>query len=477
MRYQERIYIQNENKAVRNKDILNVNMSSDICIFETPIFSLSGASKLDCSTGATSGTSYVVTGSTDTIPLTFDFTANTSSFVDINATFKFEIYKYSNIIGEFSSTAVYKSDQIQYSAFSATNSTTQSIPVSGLNLDGEYIIKPFFQYGVCTDFLSRLNKNIDTSVYITGSLYGIYNPEMDYYFIAIKQAEIPFFVNNSSNSAPLNSLFQAVIPVVDGQTSLVINNAFVGNFLLTLNGLVLARDLDYSFSGQIITLFSECVEDDVVTMIYTTAGGQAFTNDYYEITSPIVSGVTNGQGTNSVYFNTTSGKYEVYTSVTPSDGNSIIMMLNGATLANGIDFYQSSTNPKRLILEGDIILSDIITLIYFPSIGVVNGLNTNNPLVTWIISNPPTETNGYFSLEVSTGDTFSSYYYSGNTPYNIGSTYYSDTFVASGSVGTQLFYRVKNNKNYVSICGNVVNSITYSETIPVTIQTNSINTY
>jgi hypothetical protein len=34
MRYQERIYIQNNNDAVRNKDILSFNMSSDMSIFE-----------------------------------------------------------------------------------------------------------------------------------------------------------------------------------------------------------------------------------------------------------------------------------------------------------------------------------------------------------------------------------------------------------------------------------------------------------
>ena len=52
MRYQERIYIQNENSSVRNKDILNVSMSSDICVFEAPVFDVIGASKIDC-TGTT----------------------------------------------------------------------------------------------------------------------------------------------------------------------------------------------------------------------------------------------------------------------------------------------------------------------------------------------------------------------------------------------------------------------------------------
>jgi hypothetical protein len=50
MRYQERIYIQNDNRAVRNKDILNVNMSSDFCIFKTPLFDVSGATKVQCGT-------------------------------------------------------------------------------------------------------------------------------------------------------------------------------------------------------------------------------------------------------------------------------------------------------------------------------------------------------------------------------------------------------------------------------------------
>lgn len=53
MRYQELIYIQNEHSGVRNKDILNVNMSSDMCIFRAPEFEISGASKIDCSCSCT----------------------------------------------------------------------------------------------------------------------------------------------------------------------------------------------------------------------------------------------------------------------------------------------------------------------------------------------------------------------------------------------------------------------------------------
>jgi hypothetical protein len=59
----------------------------------------------------------------------------------------------------------------------------------------------------------------------------------------------------------------------------------------------------------------------------------------------------------------------------------------------------------------------------------------------------------------------------------IGQTIYSDDFIASGTVGTTLYYRVKNQKKYETFCGNIITDIKYSDTIPVIIQTNSINSY
>jgi hypothetical protein len=84
---------------------------------------------------------------------------------------------------------------------------------------------------------------------------------------------------------------------------------------------------------------------------------------------------------------------------------------------------------------------------------------------------------GEFNLEVSTASTFNTFYYSGSTPYVLNQTVYHDSFTASGTVGTILYYRVKNHKKLETLCGNIVNSIVYSETVPLTIQTNSINSY
>ena len=476
MRYQERIYIQNQNSAVRNRNFNNFNMSSDMCVFNNPMYNISGATKIDCTGSTVTGATYIISADTQTIPLIFNFTANTQTFIDTNANFRYQIYKYDNTQESFNGIPVYKSDTLQYSAFSATNTTTQYIPSSGITIDGDYMIKGFYQFSACTNFMQKLGKGVDTINYIYGDQYGIYDKNLDYYFVAVKQAEIPYFNNNNTNNPPANALIQSVFLPEAGITNLAkpIN---IGNFVLTLNGLVLANELDYTYSGSVVTLNSPTFEDDIITFIYTSSIGPNLISENIDIDTTIVSGTSNNQGSNLVYFNTNSNKYEIYTTVTPSVINNILVMLNGVTLANNIDYYQSTSNPKRIILEGDIFVGDILTIVYLPATSTVNGLNTNNPIVSWLIKELPQKENGYFSLEVSTANTFTNLYYSGYSAYNTVSIYYSDSFIASGTVGTKLYYRVKNEKNYETLCGDIVTSIAYSETIPIVIQSNSINSY
>ena len=241
--------------------------------------------------------------------------------------------------------------------------------------------------------------------------------------------------------------------------------------------MVLAPNYDFTYSGSVVTLLSPTKITDVVTITYTTTGGNTLVGDNISITTPVVSGTTNNQGSNSSYFNTTTGKYEIYTVVTPATNGSIMVMLNGVTLASGVDYYQSSSNPKRIILEGDLRVGDLLTIVYFPSVTVINGLITSNPTVSWSINTPPQLINGIFTLEVSNYSSFSSITSSHSQNYVVGKTGYVDGFVASGAVGTNLYYRVKNQKKYVTLCGDILTDTAYSDIIPIVIQSNSINTY
>jgi hypothetical protein len=426
--------------------------------------------------GITAST-HIITASTQTIPLTFNFTANTESFTEANASFKYGVYKYDRTVSGFTDNPVFTSDLIPYSDFSATSATTQYLLASDLSLDGDYIVKGFYTYQPQTEFIKKLGNRIDTSNYVFGGEYGVYNKDLDYYFIAFKEAETPKINYSPSNVQYINKLIQQVILPDAGVKTITISNNISGQFILTLNGLALAPTYDYTFTGNVITLNSETVYDDVITVIYTTFGGNNLICDNISIDSAIVSGTTDNQGSNLSYYNTTTGKYEVYTSVTPATYNDIILMLNGVTLANGIDYYPSISNPKRIILNGDIMIGDIITIAFFPVTSVVNGLNVSQPVISWNIDTTPELVNGYFTLEVSTGDTFSNYYYTGNTLYSLDGNVYSQSFVATGNTGDKLYYRVKNTKNYVNMCGNEITSTAYSEIIPITIQNNAINSY
>lgn len=490
MRYQQKIYVQNNNSALRNRNNVNVNMSSDICVFNAPLFNVSGATKINC-TGSTTGGTYVISTAT-TIPLSFDFTGNTSSFLTTNAKFKYEIYPYLDSVSSFDKTPVYKSDKIEYSTFSGTNTTVQDIPISSLSLDGEYLIKGYYDFTICTDFISRLGKNIDTLFYKTGNEFGLYDGNTDYYFKAIKQPDKPLFYVNGTNNLPSNSLQQQTIlgkePIIeldeDGNAlppkpyRTFSINGYSGSFVVTLNGLVLAPIEDYTFSGTVVTLNDDILPDDIITVLHTANGeGNSLMSDNIFVNAPTISGNTGSEGENKYYYNNDSNKFEIYTSVEPTEFSSVIVMINGVTLANQIDFYQSTSNKKRLILEGDLVVGDVITIAYFPQASVVNGIVSTNPLVSFSIETPPQKPNGLFTLEISETALFDNTVFTASTDYLVGVTTYGIPFSVSGKVGTQLYYRVKNEKNYITFCGNSISAATYSDIIPIIIQTNSINSY
>jgi len=152
-------------------------------------------------------------------------------------------------------------------------------------------------------------------------------------------------------------------------------------------------------------------------------------------------------------------------------------MINGVTLANGVDYYQSKTNSKRIIFTGTLLVGDIITAAYVPNVDYVDSINTPTPTITWNITNAPELVNGEFILEFASDALMTSQVSSAQTEYVIGQTTYNASALLSGTVGTKLYYRVTNNKNYQTLCGDIIQSTAYSEIIPITIATNSINSY
>jgi hypothetical protein len=428
-------------------------------------------------------------------------------FTATSASFKYDIYKYNSDLEIFTVPPVYKSDTISYSAFSGTNILQQSVPITALTFDNQYVIKGFYEFNALTDYLNRLGKKIDTSIYAQYGDYQLYNPHLDYYFVGITYAESPSFLDTALTSLTYSNdvtLQQQVIYVDDYLESLtenttspaddpdnptgttyfrtgsifVLQNTYRGDVFVTLNGLTLAKEIDYTLSGQTLTMLGPIANGDVITIVYTRDGNNStLISESVEVNAAIPSGTTNNQGTNKYYYNTTTSKYEVYTNNEPVPTANVMLILNGITLSRDIDYYQSTSNKKRIILNGTIMFGDIITIIYYPSATIINGITEINTPIRWNIKTPPQDSNGLFTLEYGTDPTFTTYGINSIVPYVNGNTSYDTILNLTGSAGTNAYYRVKNEKNYVTICGDVISSTAYSETVRVIIQTNAINSY
>ena len=144
---------------------------------------------------------------------------------------------------------------------------------------------------------------------------------------------------------------------------------------------------------------------------------------------------------------------------------------------NNIDYYQSTTNPNRIILNGIIMKGDLIVIIYNPKASIVNGIYQNNNILNWSIAHGPMGNYGQFDIQYSSNITFTTYTTSSTIPYNTNVTAYSGVLSLTGNAGTNLYYRVKNTKSYPSKCGDPIVSVAYSETVPITILSNGSVSY
>lgn len=485
MSYTERTYIQNANSCVRNKDLLNIRMSSDWCEFTPPTVDVSGATKIQ-PVSATSEGVYLLTGETGTT-LCLVLTGGPTPYSASSADGVVEFFQYDTNVSGFTNPYVYQIDDISLSGdlttFIDKDGNTlykfcADIPYSAVTPDNEYLIKTYFNFDACTEFLNILGVRYDNKI-LTGDKYSLYNDDFDYYISVSYSADTPELEVSSFGS---NNIFGGLVaysrfPSISGQTDFTLQS-YVDEVMVSLNGLTLAPNYDYTITGGIVTISAGTELTDVVTFVHSIGGSDysGLVNDFIEV-GTITSGATGGQGTNDVYYNTTEGKYEVYTSVSVESSSDVVVTLNGVTLANNIDYYKSISNNKRIILEGTIITGDIINIYYFSNATYVGNIYTNAPLITWSIQHAPTLVNGQFTLQLSSANTFSDIVFSSVTDYVVDKYIYSDNLIVTGTVGTQYYYRVMNEKFYQPITGNTIDTVAYSETIPIIIQSNAINSY
>jgi hypothetical protein len=451
---------------------------------------------------------YVLDRDSDDTDFDFEFNftdAQFSAFTgDRKLKFRYEVFKFSTASGSFRKPTLFNagyfdSTEIKYDK-SGGYSLSQKIPHSSLSLDGDYLIKGYFQGDTLTDYGKRLGQKVDTSKNKSGTDNKYYNPASyrDWYFSANYKAETPNISLSAPNQSQLGDLTVGTIyiscqsattatTICNTGTTYVLGTDISGDVLVSLNGEVLSVGVDYSLSAstsitgkrvKVVELFTGTTTGDVITYAFVSGGDSGnFKYETIDIDYAIVSGATGGQGDNNVYYNTTTSKYELYTEITPASGNDIYVTVNGATLANNIDYYQSTSVAKRIILEGTVLSGDVINMYYNSLANVSDDIFNASHIINWNIDNAPEESNGFFTLEVDDFKSFTAITQSATTNYVAGQHDYTSDITFSGDVNTVKYYRVKNTKEYRTMCGDKIISEAYSEIVPITIRYNSINSY
>ena len=481
MRHQDRIYIQTPHSAVRNKAINNVNTSSDFCEFFQPTFSMTGASNIISAT--TSGTTVILSGFTSaddfihiidtgtTFDLTFAFTGNVETFIDYDTTFEYNIYRYNEPTSVFTSPPIFSSGDVEWPSFSATSAFTDTLLVSEFIVDGEYLVKGSYIFSACTQYLGLLGVYIDTRLPLIGDNFGIYDVNFDNYFALINKAIKPIFKITPSDGRELGTLTVETTEITD-ETEITTINQWVGSPIVALNGLTLGEgdDEDYTTLGNTIYFNAALKAEDIVTVAYISNGNaNGLLSESFIVTDPITSGATDGEGLNVYYYNTDTNKYEIYMLAEPIEFNDIIVTINGVTLGITVDYQQSTINPRRIILNGDIYDDDIITITYNSYGSIVGTIYVDNFDVFWSIAPAPSNANGLFTALVSDDNSFSggTIVYSATTPYIINETSYTVNVDLSGYSGTTAFYKIVNQKDYTLITGDIISTTTDSDIIPI----------
>ena len=394
-----------------------------------------------------------------------------------------EVYGYDQSIGQFTKSAKHKFE-IPYENLTANTGNTIFIPTVSID-EGEFIVKSYWQYNVNTLLAKKQKVTKNTiNTYKRGELYGLYVPETDWYFISLFQSQKPLFNNTvAPESKSIGTLTVITEFTESGKTEYSIVG--LSDPIVSYNGSVLAKNIEYSAittgTTQYNKLLFEPLDRQILTYAFVSDGkSNDIYADIYKITDVISSGATGTQlETDRVFYNTSQSKYEYYLTSVPN--SSVILSLNGSVLSTGIEYYPSSSDSRRLILEETLNKGDILEAFYTPAAPVLGKVKTNSPTISWSIDTAPsTKVNGKFTVEVTDPSDidFESVEYSFVVEYvDEQKTYSKQILLTNAKAGDKFIYRVKNEKFYTPIIGETIYSVNYSDVNDIEIQFNSGQSY
>jgi hypothetical protein len=482
-------------------NVYNISNDLGVCAepFHMPLFTMSGTEKPF--SGTTSGCSGYFTGATsahtcdavynlselDEFDITFSITGGTD-YTGYTGYFCYVTIARSTSPSITEKNYITKDDSIltrcfQYSGITG-NTIVDTITKTDLPFrDDEYMIRPYNFY---TNQECAVGSIVDTFLLETQS--AVFNYETDWYYTTVTNPPKPTLAfSNTDDVARNNVVLQTErIEINDGMTTVFtsIGRALNNKYIVMVNGVTLTEGYDYTVEGRIITFISGSLEPDRDTLqiAYLSVNSETLdiVNDvetYLKTDSFIMtgstSGVTESNDTNFVNYNPIRDRYEIFLENIADEQSDMFLVINGVTLTNKADYFLSTSDPQKIILDPNTVVNngDHISIFYFTQNVFFRGdlgyLRTETPVLNWYIEEDVNilTANGKFLVQVTTKDdkNFQTPLQSIYTDYTFGETLYSQQLNPLGTVIDEYIYRIIFFKDYIAVFDNKITTRTISD--------------
>lgn len=418
--------------------------------------------------------------------------------------FRYKVYSFDYNLNIFNENAVYK--KITTNEFA-----TQPNPVKTIDTiithpftDGDYLLKGSFIFSAETKQEFGYNFtptaiNIDTDVLNSyeSYKYNLYDKRYDYWFTITSNPKTPLILttsfekgggtNVSLGGSQLMNVSLAVTS--EGESTFLINEKPLGKVWVNVNGNTLTESSTINFSDRAEYFITQTpvgisiklanplsvINKDKLSIIYLS-GDQTLNNATIMSEIETIGGTTpSGSGAlpgAKSYYNVDINKFEYYFKfkITPVILNSLIVVLNGNKLLNGIDYTLSQQNSYKIVFIGSLEFGDVLTM-YYPTTLTEEEfyLTSQNFTAKWEASNGINT--GLYTVEVATGtDTnFQTLLYSPTLGFKTGTTesnkIYDLTIANITTANASFIYRIKAEKYFYNMLGEKLITTVYSEPV------------
>jgi hypothetical protein len=415
-------------------NIYNVNSTTNFCFepFEGPTYWVSGATKaITGSTTPCSGSPtncYSVYNFSEVLDfdLGFNFTGSTD-YTGYTGSFCYKMYNRANFVVNNANKPlnnVIPSYEKCYE-FSTLTSTTLNNVITLGDLpftNSDYMLRSYYKFTP----KDCIKKEIDT--WKNSIQLNNFNFNYDWYLTTVTNPDSPIIIDTPSDLVNNVRLYQEKIQGSAYQNFFNLAVQPLDNRInLYVNGILLTQDLDYTLDSStfptttpIVNILSGNIENrDIISIVYLI-GPQSFLTalgvsrqDKFNIDTLLVTGFTENvtaSTVNIVNNNTTKGTQEVFLTSNFDSDSTIVGVINGVKLMAGIEFYESSTTPNKIIFNPHFITikeGDILSFWYFKTrLDTYNNLGTldkDSVTIPWKVTplREPTYNTGSFKVEVT----------------------------------------------------------------------------